>query len=375
VANKNPHIKYAGYFFAPTGYGAAARAYLHALHKASVELTLRNQSKHSMRHVPDNLAISLLDRALDCDFSLLHTEPNEIVGVQLPPNTVMMTTWETDTLPAKYIAPLNSAREVWVPCTYNVEHFSRQLNVPVVQIPHPVPVCYTTETFQPQINAGLNLSPDDFVFVSTATWQERKNLQSVIEAFLRAFAHEKRAYLVIKTRFAFVDEKAASAQISEAISRAGTGLDEAVARIRICAANWSEDLMTALAHRANCYVSLHRGEGWCYPLFEAACNGIPVIATAYSGPMDFLDRSFHNLVDFQLVSPKAQWTAGWNPFTSDMLWADPDVEQAAQLMRSVYDNYQAEKKRALAGAVVLQTRFAAQTVGQIMSDRFKMLIG
>ena len=54
------------------------------------------------------------------------------------------------------------------------------------------------------------------------------------------------------------------------------------ARIEIRSAAWSEAHIAALHERGDCYVSLHRGEGWGYPLFEAASRGTPVIATGYA---------------------------------------------------------------------------------------------
>ncbi len=56
------------------------------------------------------------------------------------------------------------------------------------------------------------------------------------------------------------------------------------ARVAVHCEAWSDAELEALYRRADRDVSLYRGEGWCYPLFEAACRGTPVIATLIPAP-------------------------------------------------------------------------------------------
>ena len=368
-------IAFGGYFFAPTGYGAASRAYLHALHSASIAMSVVNLSTMERRFVPDPLALSLLDLEIDPQFHLCHTEPSGIATMEdPPPRMIVMTTWEADTLPSAYVEALNRAIEVWVPCSYNVENFRKQLSVPVTQIPHPVPVRCFAASDRAELNEGLHLQESDFVFLSVATWQERKNLPGVIEAFLRAYPDEPNVILVLKTRFSFVPQFTALAQISAAINRAG-GPErcQVEKRIRICSEIWPEEKLTTLSQRANCYVSLHSGEGWCYPLFDAATSGIPVIATGYSGPMDYLDARYHHLVDYELTAPREENKIGLFSFSPEMLWAAPNIEHAAALMRSVYENREQAEQQAREGARQLKIKYSLRAVGQMARQRLTEL--
>jgi glycosyltransferase involved in cell wall biosynthesis len=325
--------------------------------------------------VEDPLVTSLLNRPLEADLHICNSEPLDALTFSaISRRLIMQTAWEADRLPEKSVAALKDVLEVWVPSSYNAEVFRQQIDAPVFQLPHPV---YTREVAGETVealNRGLNLKESDLLFVSVATWQERKNLPEVIEAFLRAFPDEPDAVLAIKTRFEFVHQRVALAQIDAAMKRAGAKHGEAVrSRIRICDGIWDEQALTALMQRANCYVSLHRGEGWCYPLFDTACRGIPVVSTGYSGPMDYLDARFHHLVEYELTAPDAEHAPGWSPFTTNMQWAAPDVVDAARLMRTIYEDRGGAMERARAGAAVLQRRFSAQAVGEMARVRLMEL--
>jgi glycosyltransferase involved in cell wall biosynthesis len=369
-------IAFAGYVFAPTGYGAAARSYVHALHSTSMDLCVVNRSTHRQHLVPDPLVTSLLDREIKPQLYLCNTEPPDVLSMSaIHSRLVVLTTWESDTLPPRFVDALNRVLEVWVPSRYNAETFRKQLKTPVFQLPHAVHAPYPLHISRDDLNAGLNLKDTDYVFLSVGTWQERKNLTGVIEAFLRAFPNQPNVLLVLKTAYSFVDKSVATQQIYEAIRRADSDHNcEVASRIRLCDKFWPEEMVTALMERADCYVSLHHGEGWCYPLFDAACNGTPVIATAYSGPMDYLDARYHHLVDYQLIPPDLKQEVDWIPFTEEMQWASPDLIHAASLMRSVYEHKAESTEKARAGANHLRLKYSFSAVGQMAQRRLAELV-
>jgi glycosyltransferase involved in cell wall biosynthesis len=371
-----PRLQFGSCFFAPTGYGSAARAYLHAMYSAGVELSLDNLSIHKKLFVPDQLAQSLLGREIDPQLYLWQTEPNSLTHESEPlPRTIVLSTWEADALPENYRAALNRAREVWVPSSFNAEVFRSQLEVPVFQIPHPLAVRSTAAESVEELSRGLHLKPADFVVYANGTWQERKNLDGTIEAFLRAFPEELDAILVLKTRFGFIDERTAAVQIAKAIDRAGGSRCHNIqSRIRICGNIWPEGKMTALLKRADCYLSLHRGEGWCYPLFDAAASGIPVVATGYSGPMDYLDERYHHLVRYAMTHPVEKHLTGILIFDDQMRWAEPDVVHAAELLRLVYEHRASAREQAQAGATLLSAKYSLRRIGEMARQRLTELI-
>jgi glycosyltransferase involved in cell wall biosynthesis len=371
----SPSIAFHGYVFARTGYGTAARSYVHAFHEAAIDMSVVSMDSYDPHPVLDSLVTSYLKRDNNPELSICHCEPPSFQRLQnVIPRLIVITTWETDSLTPSYADALNKAVEVWVPSRFNLDAFRRQLKVPIFQLPHPVRVLYPSSPDNSEVEKHLGLNADSFVFFTVGTWQERKNIPAVIEAFLRAFPDEPDARLIIKTSFVFTDKRFVFKQVIEAIQRAAPAhISEAMKRIMVCMGNWPEEYMLKLARRANCYVSLSRGEGWCYPLFDAACNGIPVVATAYSGPMDYLDPRYHRLVRYELTPAIQKEQKANFAFTPDMSWAEPDVPHAAALMREVYDHRQLAQQQAKEGAILLRQKYSPLAVGRMARQRFTEL--
>src|SRR5436305_469366 len=93
------------------------------------------------------------------------------------------------------------------------------------------------------------------------------------------------------------------------------------------------DEKDALMAACDCYVSLHRSEGFGLTLAEAMAMGKPLIGTGYSGNVDFMNEDNSFLVDYEmtLVGP------GCEIYPPEAEWAEPSVGHAAELMRRVYE--------------------------------------
>ena len=132
-------LAYHGYVFDASGYGQAARGYLHALHRAGVNLTVVDLAGNRARQVDDPLVASLVGQPIDPDFNLFHGTPPLWARLALPlRNVIAMTVWETDTMPAQWQPVLTHATDVWLPCDFNAAVFSAALGKPVFKLPHPV---------------------------------------------------------------------------------------------------------------------------------------------------------------------------------------------------------------------------------------------
>jgi 2-polyprenyl-3-methyl-5-hydroxy-6-metoxy-1,4-benzoquinol methylase len=123
----------------------------------------------------------------------------------------------------------------------------------------------------------------------------------------------------------------------------------------------------ALHERGDCYVSLHRGEGWGYPLFEAASRGTPVVATNFSGPLEYLSDEDHALVRYRLAEVRQSYVY----YHPRMRWAEPDLAHAAEQMRRVYANRQDARTQAARASARLREQFSLEAVGQ--AARVKLL--
>ncbi|HYE15134.1 MAG TPA: glycosyltransferase, partial [Pyrinomonadaceae bacterium] len=335
-----------------------------ALHKAGVRVTVVNLKPHS-REVRDPLVESLSGRPpADVDFHLFHGIPPQWArmasGLR---NVIGMTVWETDSMPAQWRPALERCISVWLPCQYNVTVFGEALGSPVFKLPHALMPPAGPDCAARGAEALQGISPGDFVFYSIFEWQERKSPQAMLEAYMRAFADEQDVVLFIKAGPGAA--RAAAHDLEQA--RRATG---SRARVELRCEAWPDESIESLHARGDCYVSLHRGEGWCYPLFEAAARGTPVVATNYSGPLEYL-RPGENLLVRCEPSPVRQQYLYYH---SGMRWAEPDISHAAELMRRAYTDRQSVRERAAAAAERIRNDYSQEAVGRLARGQLLSLL-
>jgi glycosyltransferase involved in cell wall biosynthesis len=105
----------------------------------------------------------------------------------------------------------------------------------------------------------------------------------------------------------------------------------------------------ALLKTFDILLSLHRSEGLGIPLGEAMSLGIPVVATAYGGNMDFMSNENSYLVDCEKVILAE--TVG--PYPAGSVWAEPLLDEAVdQLRRAVFEECERKRKAAVASKTV-----------------------
>ena len=121
---------------------------------------------------------------------------------------------------------------------------------------------------------------------------------------------------------------------------------------------------------ADCYVSLHRAEGFGYTLAEAMWLAKPVIATGYSGTLDYMTAENSYLVDYTLVPIGP----GHEPYPADGEWAEPDVEDAARHMRHVFDHPDEAALRGERAACDIRASHAPEVAGRVMAQRLELLL-
>lgn len=355
-------VRYYGYVFDASGYGNAARSYIHAMHEAGIRLSVVDLANRS-HQVHDELVESLQRNAIEPDFHLYHGIPPQWGRMAFKhPNGIGMTVWETDVMPTQWRNALNQMLEVWLPCEFNVAAFGKALERPVFRLPHPVGT-HAANGFHGMPDNLKAIAPEDFVFYSIFEWQDRKCPLGLLVSFLKTFSAADRVVLVIKTN----PGAAGVAQAALDASRRETHSD---ARVVLYAEGWSDPQIAALHNRGDCYVSLHRGEGWNYPLFDAVCLGKPAIATAYSGPMDYLNAADHLLVRYRDCSVQQPYLY----YNSQMHWADPDLTHASELMRWAFSHQSLARERSLRTAPSVRALYAPRLIGQMAMARLKTIL-
>jgi glycosyltransferase involved in cell wall biosynthesis len=195
-----------------------------------------------------------------------------------------------------------------------------------------------------------------FDFFSTV---QRKNPAAVIAAFQRAFRGDDFAVLVLKSINAGHDGAARAALEAEAHGSKVIFLNHHI----------SGADMNALFASADCYVSLHRSEGLGLGMARAMYLGKPVIATNYSGNLDFMSTENSLLVDYRMTQLEEE--AG--SYERGTRWAEPDVENAANLMRWVYEHRAEAKAIGARGAANVRKSLDARRTMALLIERVSKL--
>ena len=204
-----------------------------------------------------------------------------------------------------------------------------------------------------------NISPKDldfsldtkFNFLTVALMGPRKNIENTIKWFVKEFKDEDVG-LVIKTgraRGSLIDKEFTLSYLKTLVS----GQSPRKCKVYLLHGDLTEAEMASLYTRRDihAYVTATHGEGYGLPIFEAAYAGLPVIATNWSGHLDFLIDSDMNSgnkksfakVEYELkeVSKDSVWKG---IITKESRWAYPKELSFRKQMRSVYGNHGMYKK-------------------------------
>jgi glycosyltransferase involved in cell wall biosynthesis len=232
--------------------------------------------------------------------------------------------WELDEFPQRWHRAFDLVDEVWCASPFTAEAVRAEAPVPVRLVPLPVPAPGAPTPFS-RHQLGL---PEGFVFLFSYDFHsvfERKNPLGLIEAYTRAFGPDDGATLVLKS----INGAHHQGQLDRARYAAGDRPDIVIFDGYLDAAR-----AQALIEQCDCFVSLHRSEGFGLHLAAAMAAGRPVIATGYSGNMAYMGAGSAFLVPYELVPVGP----GNDPYPERAHWAAPDLEAAATLMRWVFDH-------------------------------------
>lgn len=213
------------------------------------------------------------------------------------------------------------------------------------RITTPVEVCHFPVREFPEVPLELELK-DDFNFLTVCQWSARKNLEQTIINFVEEFKNDNVG-LVLKINSvndSLIDQGATEEKLRLLLS----DQKDRKCSVYLLHGHMSESEMQALYKhpKIKAVVSSTHGEGFGFPLFEAACNEKPVIATDWSGHLDFLtvkdedgaEKKLFAKVDYELkpIAKEHAWKGVLEEGTS---WAYPLPSSFKTKMREVYKDY------------------------------------
>ena len=227
-------------------------------------------------------------------------------------------------------------------------------NTPIDVISYPVRKTKPDKKFQKKIKLDT-----DFNFLTMAQFGPRKNLENSIFWFLEEFRDNPDVGLIVKTH-QMNNSGIDRAQVCSVIKRACDAVPNRKCKVYLIHGNLTdEEISSFYTHpKIHAYMTATHGEGFGLPIFEAAHNGMPVVAPAWSGHIDFLYADVENEVSKRVKKQpmftkvkyelnEVQEAAVWDDIViKGSKWCFPDGADFRKSLRKTYDVYLPKKRQA-----------------------------
>lgn len=351
-----------------SGLGAATRACVAALMSANVKVEVL-QLKTAWGRNNESSAAPIVARARG-DINILHFNPDVLIenlsrfGLEQFEGryNIGHFYWETSRATLAHRLGASLVDEVWVSTEYCRRIFQEVTDKPVFVAR--VPVAEMGDLSWASLR-WFGLPERGFTFLYTfdgASRLTRKNPLAAVRAFLRAFPSREDVQLVLKlqnTNWLTPADEKLFAELRRCARK-----DR---RIVLVNESFSSREVHGLIASSDCYVALHRSEGFGYGMAEAMKLRVPVIATGYSGNEDFTTEATAYPVRHTLVPVSAEDFVYDEP---GQFWAEPDVEHAAERMLEVFEGRDREAKVERARALIQQV-YGEASVGAVYRERIE----
>jgi glycosyltransferase involved in cell wall biosynthesis len=359
-------VNVAGFFTAELGVGEAARLLIAGLDAAEIpalpiqgHLAPPSRQEAQFAHArPDEAAYPINIVCINGDgIPLFAREAGRSFFEGR--YTIALWWWEVGDPPAEWTPAYEFVDEVWVATQHIYDAVAPTSPVPVVRMTLPV----LMPEVAPRRRGDLGLPEEGFTFLYLHDYHSvaaRKNPTGLIEAFRRAFPPGSGAKLVLKS----INADTRPDEHERIALAAGDHPD-----ITLIDRYVSGREKNAMIAHCDCYVSLHRSEGFGLTVAEAMLLGKPVIATRYGGTQEFLNEENAYLVDWE----PAKVGEGAFPYPSDGVWAEPDLDQAAELMRQVLAEPDVARARGAIAREEMLERHSPQVAGAAMRRRLELI--
>lgn len=349
----------AGFHGAVLGLGEAARGVVTALASKGVAVRawdISEQLGHPRRLDYGDIVVPAAGSAV----VIAHMNPPELIQLIATDSTpfegrrvIGYWAWELPVIPGLWKPAFRYVDEIWAPSHFTADAIRRaaprRLTVRVA--PHPVPV---GQAAPDRVRYGLD--PDRVIVLCAFDLRStlaRKNPLAALEAFRRAAGCARQgATLVFKT------VGGAEAPAALAALRAAIGETPDVVVIDEALSAAERDRLLA---SCDIFLSLHRSEGFGLLLAEAMAAGKAVVATGWSGNLDFMDDRTSVLVPYTLTAvddPQGIYRGG--------LWAQADVEAAARSLVELIDDADRRQSLGQRARAAVKDQLAMPVVADIL---------
>ena len=366
-----PGVNIVGYVRSELGVGETARLCALSAREANIPFSLVDFSVGSANRAADNRWQADISTDNPYAVNIIHVNADQLPRAYEyfgrdffeERYNVGVWHWELPDFPVMWQRSFELVDEVWAPTRFIYDSLKPTATVPVFYMPHAV-------AFAPPaggVRSRFGLPRDHFLFLSLydmRSSQERKNPQAAVEAFRLAFPEQdprsQQVGLVIKVMNAGA-ETDGLATLRETVGESPDIwiLDETLSRADVY----------ALESSCDAFVSLHRAEGFGLGLAESMLLEKPVVATNWSGNVDFMSAENSLPVGFELV----QIEEDHGPYPCGQRWANPDVEQAADFMRQLAADRALCRRLGRAGRQTIEANHSPALIGARYRARLRQI--
>lgn len=364
MVKKSFGINFFGPIHTEDGIGEAARLTLEAFQAAGIKVAINPLSRPVAREdkINDNQEFKTPHNINYFHFSARWVEYYlNIIGKEKLENKYNICHWLTEmkSYPNEWAKNHHFFHEIWTASAFCQDSISMKIPYPTILMPYPI----VGKKVDKNTYQNIHIDDSKFNFLVMANMYsdiERKNVLQSLEAFQKAFPDETNISLIVKISNPDVDIEYMQ-KIIDTINGDN--------RIKLIDRFLSRDEVNILFQSVNTYVSLHRAEGFGLTLGEAMYHQIPLIATAYSGNMDFCNSFNCYLVDYDLVKVGEDRLR----YRADDEWAQPRLESAIDMFKSVYYNPQEASIKTQRAKEFIEKSFSIESVAKKIKQRIDII--
>jgi glycosyltransferase involved in cell wall biosynthesis len=359
-----------GHPYAPIGMGEHVRMTFRAMRTAGLAPTLSDLYAMNDRESPHLVEFSPYQTDSFGRINVWHVNGDELA--QALPHTatrrvrdsynVIYPAWELSRYPSAWARQLEAFDEIWAPSLFIQDSIARAVTRPVVHMPLACQV--VLDSFLGRRHFGIRESAFAFLFYfDVRSFQSRKNPEAVLDAFEQVAQRRPGDDLLLVLKVNGTEQNPAGYR---------TLLERAAAlgdRVLFLPQPMVDNEVKNLVRCCDAFVSLHRSEGFGRGLAEAMCLAKPVVATAYSGNMDFCDETTALLVPFRLVDVPE----GAYHYAAGQVWAEPDISAAVRAMERLLDDPTLAGDLGRRAAISMRTGFGLRVAGARFRDRLEVI--
>lgn len=364
-------VNLAGYFGMDTGVGQVARGSLLALQEAGIGALAVPLDQDLQSRTIDGRV--WFDDGAPHPVTILHANADETLrALSMLPIAgtaggvkIGYWFWELSHFPLSLTDRFGHLDEVWAPSRFCQQSYEAVATVPIRYVPPCVPAPWTPTEITAADRARLGIEPGRFTFFfafDVLSVPERKNPFAAIEAVRRLARRTSRPFaLLIKVSRARHDPALLSR-----LRDAARGLP-----IELHTTPATREQMDAWVSSCDANLSLHRSEGLGLLPIETLYLGKPVVATGYGGVTDFLDETTGFPVGHSLVRLERDHS----PYPAGAVWAEPDLDDAAEQMLRVLEDPDEAAARGAAGKARVEALYGVEAAAARFAAEIERIYG